>query len=393
MSPFDDIPRRTPRDQGPRYGIVADRRRHLLSATCPRGSGPFAGSGGPAGGFCPVRSPVWSCWPFQMFASQPPALNHWIWPPLVLLIAYWSSGLLFVKPRTSTGKRLSDGSTIGWTFALFHAAHLSLLVEVLEAAYAGVYLLIPLALLDPSAGFRRHLTLGRFGQSCSSPTLSASRVLPWVQTRPPRALEDAEPWASSLRRFNLRLLGATSIQVNTFPSGHAAEGLAAALARSGRACGHRFRDADCRPGRLGWCGARALPLSRGCAGGMGCCGRGLCVIVRQDLVFRLSTALPAYARGPDPHSVGVTYLGALSKEPRCPECSFGLSLVLFATVSASAVLATTGAVAPEATQTATAQTPDGTSADRRRGPHAGAEPARRRGHADRSRRSSSAASC
>ena len=41
--------------------------------------------------------------------------------------------------------------------------------------------------------------------------------------------KDEEPWVSSLRRFNLRLLGATSIQVNTFPSGHAAEGLAAAL--------------------------------------------------------------------------------------------------------------------------------------------------------------------
>ena len=32
-----------------------------------------------------------------------------------------------------------------------------------------------------------------------------------------------------MRAFNLRMLGATSIQVNTFPSGHAAEGLAAAL--------------------------------------------------------------------------------------------------------------------------------------------------------------------
>jgi len=46
---------------------------------------------------------------------------------------------------------------------------------------------------------------------------------------PPRALESGEPWQSSLRLFNLRLLGATSIQVNTFPSGHAAEGLAAFL--------------------------------------------------------------------------------------------------------------------------------------------------------------------
>jgi membrane-associated phospholipid phosphatase len=50
-----------------------------------------------------------------------------------------------------------------------------------------------------------------------------------VQTRPPRALEAADPWLSPIRRFNLRLLGAASIQANTFPSGHAAEALAAAL--------------------------------------------------------------------------------------------------------------------------------------------------------------------
>ena len=31
--------------------------------------------------------------------GQPDALRIWIWPPLVLLIAYWSSGLLFVAPR------------------------------------------------------------------------------------------------------------------------------------------------------------------------------------------------------------------------------------------------------------------------------------------------------
>ena len=32
-----------------------------------------------------------------------------------------------------------------------------------------------------------------------------------------------------MRSFNLRVLGAASIQVNTFPSGHAAEALVAAL--------------------------------------------------------------------------------------------------------------------------------------------------------------------
>jgi membrane-associated phospholipid phosphatase len=53
--------------------------------------------------------------------------------------------------------------------------------------------------------------------------------LPWVRTRPPRALRLVDPWRSRIRRFNLRLLGAASIQVNTFPSGHAAEAFAAVI--------------------------------------------------------------------------------------------------------------------------------------------------------------------
>jgi hypothetical protein len=58
-------------------------------------------------------------------------------------------------------------------------------------------------------------------------------MLPWIQTRPPRFLEEESPWRSTLRVFNERLLGETSIGVNTVPSGHAAEALAAALLVSG----------------------------------------------------------------------------------------------------------------------------------------------------------------
>jgi membrane-associated phospholipid phosphatase len=162
-----------------------------------------------------------------MFAGQPPALNHWIWPPLVLLIAYWSSGLLFVKPSMTHERALR------WLDDRLDIRAMSRrtprpVAEVLEAAYAGVYLLIPLALLiylrySPSPDF------GTFWSVVLISDFICFGALPWVQTRPPRALEDAEPWASSLRRFNLRVLGATSIQVNTFPSGHAAEGLVAAL--------------------------------------------------------------------------------------------------------------------------------------------------------------------
>jgi hypothetical protein len=98
----------------------------------------------------------------------------------------------------------------------------------LELAYVGVYPTIPVALAfhllcapepDPE----------RFWAVILITDYICFAFLAWVQTRPPRALENGEPWQSAVRRFNLRLLGAASIQVNTFPSGHAAEALAAAL--------------------------------------------------------------------------------------------------------------------------------------------------------------------
>jgi membrane-associated phospholipid phosphatase len=225
MSPFDDSPRSTvEQGQGMESwqtsGVVFFGYVILVGAV--RSPGPAALrrilSGAVAGLVVLAVS---------MFASQPPALNHWIWPPMVLLIAYWSSGQLFVKPSTSQERALrwlDDRLDIR---AISHRTP-QLVAEVLEAAYAGVYLLIPLALLI----YLRYSTSpdpGTFWSVVLITDFVCFGVLPWVQTRPPRALEDAEPWPSSLRRFNLRLLGATSIQVNTFPSGHAAEGLAAAL--------------------------------------------------------------------------------------------------------------------------------------------------------------------
>ena len=154
-------------------------------------------------------------------------LNDWILPPTLLLIGYWSSGLLFVAPRPAQEaalRWLDDRVNVPSIAARTPRA----LAEVLESAYAGVYVLIPIALVI-------HLTFAprpdadRFWAIVLITDFICFAVLPWIQTRPPRALETTEPWPSSVRAFNLRMLGATSIQANTFPSGHAAEGLAAAL--------------------------------------------------------------------------------------------------------------------------------------------------------------------
>ena len=160
-------------------------------------------------------------------AFDVPVLMEWIWPPLLLLIAYWSSGLLFVAPRPTqeAALRWLDDRVVVRDLARRTPR---ILAEVFEAAYAGVYLLVPLALLA-HLEFSPSPDPDRFWSVVLITDFVCFGVLPWVQTRPPRALEAGEPWESSLRAFNLRMLGATSIQVNTFPSGHAAEGLVATL--------------------------------------------------------------------------------------------------------------------------------------------------------------------
>jgi membrane-associated phospholipid phosphatase len=159
--------------------------------------------------------------------TQPDVLTEWLWPPAILLLAYWTSGLLFVRPVGWQERMLL------WLDDRLHirAAARSiprLGAELLEAAYVGVY---PLVL----AGFLIHLVFApqpdpaRFWAVVLVTDFICFGFLPWIQTRPPRALEAGDPWSATTRTFNLRLLGATSINVNTFPSGHAAEALAVAL--------------------------------------------------------------------------------------------------------------------------------------------------------------------
>jgi membrane-associated phospholipid phosphatase len=158
---------------------------------------------------------------------QHPLLNDWVIPPLVLLLAYWTSGLLFVGPMCRAEALLL---TID---RQLHIARLCrstprLIAELLEISYAAVYIVIPIALVihlamvsQPSGAL--------FWTVILITDYICFGTLPWIQTRPPRALEADEPWTATFRAFNLRLLGKTSIHVNTFPSGHAAEGLTAAL--------------------------------------------------------------------------------------------------------------------------------------------------------------------
>jgi membrane-associated phospholipid phosphatase len=160
-------------------------------------------------------------------SGEPSFLTDWIWPPLVLLTAYWTSGLLFVAPVPWQERAL------GWLddrLDLFDVARRTPrgLAELFEAAYTGVYVLVPIA-LAVQGHYAPDATASRFWDVILITDFICFGMLPWVQTRPPRALEGSDPWTSSIRRWNLRLLGTASIRVNTFPSGHAAEALASFL--------------------------------------------------------------------------------------------------------------------------------------------------------------------
>ena len=164
-------------------------------------------------------------------AVLPPCawLHDWVLPPVLLLLAYWSSGALFAAPMPrAEAVLMAVDRALGLPGTKMPRA----VAEFLEAAYVSVYPIVGLAFvsylwLTPAA------RAGRFWSVVLVTDYICFGVLPWVQTRPPRALENRDPWRSAVRAFNLRLLGATSIQVNTFPSGHTAEALAAALLVAG----------------------------------------------------------------------------------------------------------------------------------------------------------------
>jgi membrane-associated phospholipid phosphatase len=170
---------------------------------------------------------------FGAFLTPSRLLNDWLLPPAALLVAYWTSGLLFVAPMPRAERALLGFDRLARVRQIA-AATPRAAAELLEIAYAAVYVVIPIALVVCLLAIPS-VDAGRFWAVILVTDYICFGMLPWVQTRPPRALEPEPPWTGTVRvrAFNLRMLGRTSIQVNTFPSGHAAEALAAALLVSG----------------------------------------------------------------------------------------------------------------------------------------------------------------
>ena len=100
--------------------------------------------------------------------------------------------------------------------------------QVAELAYLCCYPLVPAAFIVIYMNGSTS-DVNRFWTAVLAAGFACYVSLPWVVSRPPRCLEDAEPPDSAIRSINVRLLDRFSHGWNTFPSGHVAIAIAAAL--------------------------------------------------------------------------------------------------------------------------------------------------------------------
>ena len=161
-------------------------------------------------------------------------VREWI-PGLYLVQGYWLCGFFFERPMTAVEQRLIDFDRLVFrTFKVtdFLMRGPRVVLEYFELTYLLAYPFVPVS-------FAAILWLGARGEADSYWTslliagFGAYGVLPWIQTRPPRAFERQGPADARglfFRRLNVTVLNHASVQVNTFPSGHASVTCAAALA-------------------------------------------------------------------------------------------------------------------------------------------------------------------
>jgi PAP2 superfamily protein len=154
-------------------------------------------------------------------------LRGLILPPLVLLIAYRASGFLWRGPMFGIESALVEADR-ALRVPLIARRMPRPIAEFLELAYGGVYPLIPIALALHLA-FSDNPDADHFWTVVLVTDYVCFGMLPLIQTRPPRHLEPNAPWHARFRVLNLNILNNASIGMNTVPSGHAAEAVAAAL--------------------------------------------------------------------------------------------------------------------------------------------------------------------
>ena len=155
------------------------------------------------------------------------------WMPLIYIpIGYWLPALLVTRTNYAFEHSLLtlDRRWLGENVATISARMPRPVIELLELAYLCCTPMVPIGLACLYVtGLREESD--RFWSAVMLAVFGCYGVLPWLPTRPPRAIENTQTRSPGpIRRLNLRVLGVASVQLNTFPSGHAAASLATALA-------------------------------------------------------------------------------------------------------------------------------------------------------------------
>jgi hypothetical protein len=161
------------------------------------------------------------------------------WLPLVYMVAaYWLPSQLVTRTNQAFEARLTawDRLPLVSRLATFRIRAPAAVLEVLELAYLFCYPLVPLGFLALALkGQTAGAEADRFWTTVLGAALPCYGTLPWLPTRPPRAIEIADAGATpSVRVINARVLRSVSVGWNTFPSGHAAASVATALAVGAR---------------------------------------------------------------------------------------------------------------------------------------------------------------
>ena len=156
------------------------------------------------------------------------------WMPLIyIVIGYRLPSLLVTRMNQAFESRLLALDR-RWLVTTISARAPRPVIELLELAYLCCYPMVPIGIASLYvAGFREESD--RFWTAVLLAVFGCYGVLPWLPTQPPRAIEGGPVRSSGIvRRVNLQVLGVASVQLNTFPSGHAAASLATALAVGAR---------------------------------------------------------------------------------------------------------------------------------------------------------------
>jgi membrane-associated phospholipid phosphatase len=180
-----------------------------------------------------LATAVWWWWPgLGAETAVTMALTWVVVPSLVLLGTYRISGAFFVRPSEALEHWLLsiDEALLNETGLLRAYRRAPLVVpEIFEIFYLLVYAVVPAGATVLLMGGHQ-AALDTYWATVFVAELACYAALPWLQSRPPRALEARGAPGGAARNLNAWLLRHGSIQGNTFPSAHAAGATAIGLA-------------------------------------------------------------------------------------------------------------------------------------------------------------------